>query len=296
MREERRIVNFYRFWYAAYTLRAELKQIPQAEVCEATWFNYREFIDIIKCEAKNLFPYVNNSTKILCDLYDQKKNNDEITFDIPQIEDGEDYSNKYNDDYLNMDGGIFYKYIHVDSGEFSLMIEDGNKGNALYNENAKCDEDGLPIPNQSDYRSLEGIGTFLIDISLPIESITFYFERMQKAKFNRPPFTVPHFLQPGELEYNIAYNVLKRIEIVKFAYKSAISRAIGLWLWDQVNIYKTYNSINSAIRALENGENIPKDMLSIFGLDDTPDTSFSRMYLTTERCIREREVLKIGSH
>lgn len=279
---EHDMVDYYRFWYAAYAYRAELCNLPFEDGEDIHWYNYREYVDILKKEARCLFENVVDARHILLTAY----NEGDIFKLAGEIAEPE----------------LFHEYLHMESGEFCLMNYDGPNEDTENNaeadkENTDVDTGGLPAFRESDFCRLAGPAKFQIDVSIPIESLVFYFKELQNTRFLRPFFKVPQFLDEGALEYNIAYHILKRIKHIRFSANTSYPRAIGLWIWDQVHLKKIFPNVLRAVRALRNHPQeygLPEDLIEQLGYADSSDTQFSRMCSATKQCIEAREVLKMA--
>ena len=95
-------------------------------------------------------------------------------------------------------------------------------------------------------------------------------------------------------EYCIAIkNCIKNMPLVSFSPSDYASRAIGFWLWEQIDELKSFNSDVEAVSYLQSGIEYPQDLLSKLNFNPRSMRRFNRLHQRTIACIDKGEVLSL---
>ncbi len=105
----------------------------------------------------------------------------------------------------------------------------------------------------------------------------------------------------NHIKYNTDYSLFKD-EISKIAinrYKSTegavvkdeIPRALGLWMWDQINLWKTCKTYKDAINKLFDLKIDNKHVITEINYTDINNTTLERFIRATNKCIENKKIL-----
>lgn len=139
--------------------------------------------------------------------------------------------------------------------------------------------------------------TLTIDFSLPLNMIIYDIERIHEAAYNQHVqlSSIDETLKDGveaTFSYCTLLRVLKQFSDVSFQLNSEL-RAMGFWLWEQIDYLKKFDSVVSAIDYLRSPCEFPRDLLNRFGMGEDSMRKFNRIHQRTRQCIAEGEVLSL---
>lgn len=169
--------------------------------------------------------------------------------------------------------------------------------------------DGLKVINirEEKYSGIEyshmlppkKIASIEIDLSVPVEVIYQCILEMHQVSWEYYKYTGDEkdsmFTHSSMYPfYQNKLRLLLAFGKIAFSLSGHPARALGFWLWEQVERLKKFPSVGKAIHHLEKGEEFPAGLLQTLGFPDSDLTVFNRLLRQTKRCIQQREVLTIG--
>lgn len=137
-----------------------------------------------------------------------------------------------------------------------------------------------------------------MDISFPLEVINEDIARI-KARASHSDKNGQIFCTeeawdgaPHGICYTRLLSILKNFPEVSFQQQPA-QRALGFWLWEQIDFLQNFKTVTAAIQYLRSGEALPPDILRRIGLDYPEYRQYNRLCQCTRRCVEQGEVLAI---
>lgn len=144
-----------------------------------------------------------------------------------------------------------------------------------------------------------------LDLSLPSGLLLHEINALKKITFEKSP-TFDELIDAvafGRTNYDLEKDIIQDLAGAAFNPNDDTPRAIGLWLWDNVDLDKKFKSVAEAVRVLRRGnfnaatdpdpDDLLPDLLDRLGYGNSPEGTFNRLYRNTKRCIEAGEVLSL---
>ncbi len=95
-------------------------------------------------------------------------------------------------------------------------------------------------------------------------------------------------------DYSQLVQHLKSFEGISFRSTNSASRALGFWLWEQVDVLNNFRTVSQAVGFLESGQEFPQDILIGLGYGNSDLTVLTRLKRSTKQCVEQKEVMTMG--
>lgn len=151
---------------------------------------------------------------------------------------------------------------------------------------------------------LKNIIDVRIDTSLPLDVIIDDISKIYEASIDVWRYRSFNDEEIEDLSLDSKYDcarsycrLLRRLKSfagISFNANGHAARALGFWLWEQIDDRQIFPTVGQAVDFLDSGEYFPQDILQVFGYDESDMTVIGRLRRLTKRCVQEGEVMTMG--
>ena len=203
-------------------------------------------------------------------------------------------------------------------GEYSIFHCSGDR--ALVQRDSK--KFGIDVIGSQDISltqkgTLTGTLLISIDLSAPKSFLFHEIEQLKEMTFKAKPSYQELAMSVGyeDTNYPLEYALISAIDGVAFSPKDSKARALGLWLYDTIDVERRYTSVAEALSSFREGtwykesawSNRSQDFieeevdpgwlysfpLAALGYANSEISVFRRLYRNTKKCIEACEVLSL---